>query len=197
MSTAQLAALARRLNRDAGAEHVPALYFFTDGARTPDPVRVAQTLPRGAAVVYRHFGADERLDVARALARVCRSRGLALLIAADPDLAQRVGAAGVHWPERDLPSRRTPSFALVTAAAHSAEAVARAVSARADACFLSPVFPTNSTSGRAALGLFRASQIARAAAIPTIALGGVNAHTSARLAGRGFAGLAAVEALSA
>ena len=33
-----LARLARRLNRDAGAPPIPALYFFTDPERTPDPV---------------------------------------------------------------------------------------------------------------------------------------------------------------
>jgi len=196
MSTAQLAALAQRLNRDAGAPAVPALYFLTDGPRTPDPERTAERLPRGAAVIYRHFGAEDRASVARRLARVCRSRGLSLLIAADPHLAQQVGA-GVHWPERDLPRRREPGFAFVTAAAHSPEAVARAAAAGVDACLLSPVFPTNSLSGRAPMGLFRASQIARSGAIPVIALGGVNARTGARLAGRGFAGLAAVEALLA
>src|SRR5262245_43623873 len=78
-----LAALARRLNRDAGGPAIPSLFFFTDPERTPDPVGVAKRLPRGTAVVYRHFGADERADVARRLVRVCRSHGLVLLIAAD------------------------------------------------------------------------------------------------------------------
>ena len=34
-----LAALARRLNREAGNPPIPALYFFTDPVRTPDPMR--------------------------------------------------------------------------------------------------------------------------------------------------------------
>lgn len=175
---------------------MPSLYFFTDPGRTPDPVRVAERLPRGAAVVYRHFGATDRWSVARALIRVCRRRGLALLIAADPALAQRIGADGVHWPEQRLPEQRDVGARLVTAAAHSAAGLARAARFGVDACVLSPVFATRSSSGRSPLGLFRASQLARSVGVPTVALGGINAQTARLLPGRGFAGLAAVDALA-
>lgn len=188
-----LAAVARRLNRDAGGPPIPSLFFFTDPARTPDPVSVARRLPRGTAVVYRHFGARERAQVARELATLCRSRGLLLLISADPELASRVGADGVHWPEARLRPRHGEG--LITAAAHSAHAISAAAAAGVDACVLSPIFPTRSDAQRKPLGLFRASQIARAASLPVIALGGVNAHTARDLIGRGFAGLAAVDAL--
>jgi thiamine-phosphate pyrophosphorylase len=189
-----LAAQAARLNRDAGAPPIPALYFFTDPARTPDPCAIAKRLPRGTAIVYRHFGAPERAATARGLMAIARGRGLKLLIAADPELARRVGADGVHWPQARLQTRG--DFALVTASAHTAGDVARAASAGVDACVLSPVFPTQSSSARTPLGLFRASQITRASAIPVIALGGVNATRARLLSGRGFAGIAAVEAFS-
>lgn len=167
---------------------------MTDPARTPDPCAVARRLPAGAAVIYRHFGAPERRRTARTLARICEARGLALLIAADPDLAREVDADGVHWPEARLPAARD-AFALVTVAAHSREAVARVAAFGADACILSPVFPTRSASARKPLGLFCASQIARGSSIPVIALGGVGARSASRLSGRGFAGVAAVDAL--
>ncbi len=194
MSVNALAALARRLNRAAGAPAVPALYFFTDPERTPDPASIARALPAETAVVYRHFGASDRVRVARQLATICRSRRLHLLIAADPDLARRVGASGLHWPERKMPEVRTEGFALITCSGHSREAVMRAAALRADACMLAPIFETQSASGNAPLGLFRASQIARSSAIPVIALGGVNARTAARLSGRGFSGVAAIDA---
>jgi thiamine-phosphate pyrophosphorylase len=192
-SAHQLAALARRLNRDAGGPAIPALFFFTDPKRTPDPVSAAKRLPRGAAVVYRHFGALDRAPVARELAAVCRARALTLLIAADPELARDVRADGVHWPEARIARRDGPG--LVTAAAHSAEAIARAAAYGADACILSPIFPTRSKPRREPLGLFRASQLARRSAIPVIALGGVSADNARLLAGRGFAGVAAIDAL--
>lgn len=190
-----LGALALRLNREAGGPPIPALYFFTDPVRTPDPVAIAKRLPRETAIVYRHFGAPDRASVARALARICHRRGLKLLIAADPGLARRVGAAGVHWPERLL-THEFERFGLTTAAAHSTAGVLRAAALGLDACVLAPVFPTRSGSGRKALGLFRASQLAHLASVPVIALGGVNPDTANRLAGRGFAGIAAVESLA-
>ena len=195
-SATVLAALARRLNREAGSPPLPALYFFTDPQRTPDPAAIAATLPRGTAIVYRHFGADERVRIARDLRRVARARDLPLLIAADPELARRVGADGVHWPERLLGSAHQ-RHGITLAAAHSARAVERAAALGADACVLAPVFQTNSASGNAPLGLIRASRIARNAPLPIIALGGVNTQTAERLPGRGFAGCAAVEALIA
>lgn len=189
-----LAGLARRLNREAGAPLIPALFFLTDPERTPDPCAAVRGLPRGTAVIYRHFGESRRERVARRLAGLCSGRGLLLLIAADPLLARRVGADGVHWPEARLPAERD-AFPLVTASAHAAAAIARAAAFGADACLLSPIFPTRSAGSRAPLGLFRGSQIARAANLPVIALGGVNASNGARLCGRGFAGLAAIDAL--
>jgi thiamine-phosphate pyrophosphorylase len=189
----QLAALARRLNRDAGSPAIPALFFLTDPERTPDPLAAAKRLPRGTAVVYRHFGATDRAHIARQLAAICRSRALILLIAADPELARRVGADGVHWPEARIAPRDGPG--LITAAAHNADAVARAARYGADACILSPVFPTRSKPRREPLGVFRASQLAQRSAIPVIALGGVTARNAQLLAGRGFAGVAAIDAL--
>lgn len=187
-----LAAQAARLNREAGRPAIPALFFFTDPGRTPDPCAVARRLPRETAIVYRHFGAEDRVQVARALRGIARSRQLKLLIAADEDLAAHVGADGVHWPHRLAP--RTRGGGIVTVSAHDRGEVAAAARLNADACILSPVFPTRSASGHKALGLFRASQLARAAHVPVIALGGVSAKTATRLSGRGFAGCAAVDA---
>jgi thiamine-phosphate pyrophosphorylase len=190
-----LAAAAARLNRDAGCPPIPSLYFFTDPERVPDPVAAVRRLPRGAAIVYRHFGAPERKRIARQLAELCQARGLTLLVGADPGLAEDCGADGVHWPERLAPKQRGNHFRLVTGAAHNARALRHAERAQLDACVLSPVFPTKSASAHAPLGLFRASWLARRCAVPVIALGGVNARNAHRLIGRGFAGLAAVEAL--
>lgn len=187
-----LAASARRLNLEAGAPAIPALFFFTDPRRTRDPVAVARRLPRGTAIVYRHFGAPERAHVARQLVSIARGRGLIVLIAADPELAQRCGAHGVHWPQALAPSRR--GAGLVTVAAHDAGALSRAQALGADAAVLAPVFETRSRSGNEPLGLFRASQLARSVQLPVIALGGINASNATRLSGRGFAGCAAVDA---
>jgi thiamine-phosphate pyrophosphorylase len=190
-------AIARRLNRAAGAPRLPPLLFLTDPSRTPDPAAAAARLPRGAAVLFRHFGAADRLAVAARLARVCGRRGLSFLIAADPSLARLTRAKGIHWPERSIAKRRPrrPLW-IVTAAAHSRKGLARARLANADAVLLSPIFRSASPSAGRPLGALRASRLAAQAGLPVYALGGVTSKTARRLIGLRFAGIAAVGTLA-
>lgn len=102
----------------------------------------------------------------RALKRLCRQRGLLLLVAADARLARAIGADGLHLPESLVAAPGWQRFKrpgwLVTAAAHSGAAIARAFSHGADAVLVSPVFPTASHPGGPALGLLRFARLARA-----------------------------------
>jgi thiamine-phosphate pyrophosphorylase len=184
---------ARRGRRKA----LPALLFFTDPVRTPDPEAVARTLPRGAAIVYRHFGAPDAEARAGRLLAIARQRGLALLIGRDAALAARVGADGVHLPERlahrARPLKRARPDWIVTAAAHSLRA-ARALGP--DAVVLSPALPSHSPSAGPPLGPARLAGLVRQARRPAYALGGVTNETARRLLGAGLVGLAAVEGLS-
>lgn len=174
------------------------MMLFTDPVRTPDPVAIARRLPRGAGVVYRAFGEAGAIEQGRTLANMCRRRGLMFLVGADSALAARLGADGVHLPER-LAFRAGRLLALrsrfrVTAAAHSLPAARRAAKAGAEAIVVSPVFPSRSPSAGRPLGLFGLAQIVRNAGAPVCALGGVNARSARRLKLTGVAGLAAVEA---
>lgn len=172
---------------------LPSLLAFTDPARTPDPVALARRMPRGAALVYRAFGAKDAEAVARKLKTVARTRGLVLLIGADPRLAARIGADGVHLPER-LARRaralRRPGW-VVTAAAHSVRA-ARVEGV--DAVVISAAFPSNSASAGKPLGPVRLAQMVRAAGRPAYALGGVTDENARRLLPTGVVGIAGVDA---
>lgn len=178
---------------------MPALLFFTDPERTPDPEAVAARLPAGGAIVYRHFGASDAEARARRLLAIARARGLKLLIGQDIALAARIGAAGVHLPERL--AHRAPAVRnahprwLVTSAAHSLAAARRS---RADAVVVSVALPSRSASaaGRA-LGPVRLATLVRGAGRPAYALGGINNKTARRLLDAGLVGLAAVEGFSA
>ena len=196
----------RRLEREAQAlgrrarfrkpAFLPALWLFTDPDRTPDPVAAAAALPRGSGVVVRTFGRPEVEALAPALARLARERRLVLLIGADADLARRVGAAGVHLPQRlahRLPSLRArhPRWTLTTAA-HDARALRRAAALGADAAFLSPVFPSLSPSAGRPLGPVRTAALVRGARVAVYALGGVDRRTIVGLRGTGVAGVAGV-----
>ena len=180
---------------------MPSLIFVTDPDRTPDLLSIAERLPRGAGVIHRGFGQPGARETAAALGRLARARGLTLLIGADAELAAAVGAAGVHLPERLLAQvarvrSQRPGW-LLTGAAHSRAALARAGRLELDAALVSPVFPSRSPSALSLLGTARLAAWVRESTLPVIALGGVDARTAPRLLGTGVAGLAAVEAFAA
>ena len=168
---------------------------FTDPERTPDPLALAARLPPGSALVYRAFGAEGAEGTAARLAAALHARGVRLLIGADAALASRVGADGVHLPERMAAQARRikamhPDW-IVTAAAHSLRAARQGA---ADAAVVSAVFPSRSPSAGSPLGVLRLARIAHAAGRPVYALGGVSDANAARLKDLPLAGLAAVDA---
>jgi thiamine-phosphate pyrophosphorylase len=171
---------------------------FTDPARTPDPAALARRLPKGAALVFRAFAAADAEAQGRRLRALVHARGGRLLVGADAGLAARIGADGVHLPERAAARARAlkagrPGW-IVTAAAHSLTAARRARAAGADAAVVSAVFPSRSPSAGAPIGTLRLAAVARRAGLPVYALGGVNELTARRLKDLPLAGLAAVAA---
>ncbi|QUD90841.1 thiamine phosphate synthase [Phenylobacterium montanum] len=195
-----MAATARLLSRRANPG-LPGLWFVTDPARTPDPVATVAQLPRGSAVIFRAFGATDAVELGRALRQATRKAGVLLLAGADSALARRIGADGIHLPERLAHRagqlRRARPGSLVTAAAHDAAAIRKARRAGAQAVLVSPVFPSRSPSAGRPLGVLRFQALARGAGVPVVALGGINSRTARRLKGTCAAGLAAVEGVTA
>jgi thiamine-phosphate pyrophosphorylase len=170
---------------------------FTDPQRTPDPMALAARLPPGAALVYRAFGAPDAEAVGRRLLALVRARRGRLLIGLDAGLAARLGADGVHLPERAAGRARALKTArpawIVTAAAHSPRAARQARAAGVDAVVVSAVFSSRSASAGAPLGPLGLARIVRIAGVPVYALGGVNDRTAACLRDIRLAGLAAVD----
>lgn len=187
------------------ADRLPLIILVTDKTRLPDPAAAIRRLPRGSAVILRHYGQPDRHALAHRLASLCRRRGVRLLIAGNWRLAAAVGAGGVHLPEaatRQGPmawggksALRRPGF-LVTAAAHSPAALWRAKRAGADAALLSPVFATASHPGAKGIGVLRFAAWCRQAPLPVYALGGIDRQTACRLMNADTAGFAAIGALA-
>jgi thiamine-phosphate pyrophosphorylase len=158
----------------------PSLWLFTDSKRLPDPRGAVARLPRGrAGVVFRHDDATDRIRLGRDIARICRSRRLALVVAGDVRLSAALRAGvhlrGGHWP---MPIRRR---CLVTSSAHSFPDLRRAAQAGARIAFLSPVFVTASHPGARSLGAARWSALAHHATITVAALGGIDGRSARRL----------------
>ena len=153
---------------------LPTLWLMTDERMGPALWTALERLPRGSGVVFRHFATPpaERTAIFTRLSRVARRRRLIVV------------RAGVKGQSPDL---------------HPAHSRREAVSARragADLVLVSPVYPTRTHPGAPALGPIRAAMIARAAGVPAIALGGMNASRFKRLRALGFAGWAAIDGLT-
>jgi thiamine-phosphate pyrophosphorylase len=194
-------AVKQRQHCKAPADRLPVLWLFTDAARLPDPLAAIARLPRGGlcGVVFRHDGVAGRADLAMQVARLCRKRGLPLVVAGDARLSARVNAGlhlrGGRWPDSRRPRQRQRS-ALVTSSAHDIAELRRAVSAGAEIIFLSPAFPTLTHAGSTALGAARWANIARRKVNAKIySLGGVNGDNVHLLAGF-CAGVGAISALN-
>lgn len=204
---ANLAEQAARLNRATGmrARRAARASFalLTDRTRLPDPLPLLDLLPVGGLVILRHYGAPERADLACRLARQCRARRLGLLVAGDLAMAVALGA-GLHLAEARareanarirLWHRRTGR--VLSVAAHSRPALARAARIGADLALLSPVFVTASHPEARPLGALRFRLLARGARLPVWALGGVNSFTVRALRASRAAGIATVGGLLA
>ncbi len=176
------------------------MLFFTDPERTPVADLVLAGMPRGSGIVFRAFGAPDALAQARRLATIARRRHVTFLVGASAALAIAGRADGLHLPERlanrSGDNRRLRRRFLLTAAAHSLPAAARARRAGVDAIVLSPVFPSASPSAGRPIGARRFAALVRAAAAPCYALGGVNGRTVRALRKSGAIGVAAVSALT-
>lgn len=179
---------------------LPALVLFTDDERLGNALPSIGALPRGSMVILRHRNMINRHALAQAVAHIAWQRRLIWLVADDALAAAKFGADGVHFPETKIGDAahwraRRPDW-VITCAAHSLRACAKASRAGADTIFLAPVFATRSHPHARTLGPLRASLIAKLVPAPIHALGGINTYTAKRLASQRFSGIAAIDALA-
>ena len=180
----------RRFEIDA-----PPLIYLTDPARNNDPSKTIVNLPAGSAVIYRHFGAENRIDYAWKLRTITTLKKCRLLIANDPELAMSVNADGVHWPERFAGNAKywRQRFSFMTGSAHSRTALHTISMRYVDAALLSTVFPSSSPSASEPIGALKFRTIAHSAPLATYALGGVLAENVLTIADAG--GIAAISGI--
>jgi thiamine-phosphate pyrophosphorylase len=167
---------------------LPRLWLMTDERQGETLWRTLERLPRGAGVVFRHYGADRRKDLFVRVRKVARRRGLVLVLAGPAELARKWGAAGTHGSR----GRGVPS--LTTASVHNLAEIRAAEQAGAQLLFLSPVFATRSHPGAKPLGRLRFTLLAGQTRLPVVALGGMNERRARSLAGA--YGWAAIDAWS-
>ena len=174
---------------------LPSLWFMTDRKKLTNPTSVALSLPKGAGVVLRDYDMPDRFVLAQKLSKICKERGLIFLVGKDLDLAFKVSANGVHFPEYFLnnlkPSVVSPNW-LFTFASHGISSLKKGVILGADAAFLSPAFPTSTHPDRPHLGPLGLARLANSVDIPIIALGGITSDIACNLRGTGIEGISGI-----
>jgi len=136
-------------------------------ARLAQGLRLIQVREKGMqAAALEHFAA-----AVIAKARPC---GAHVLINSDVELAQRVGAHGVHLTAAQLMLlERTPALGWCAASCHSAAELARAIELGVDFAVLGPVQATPSHPDSTPLGWEGFAAVVRGASLPVFALGGM------------------------
>ena len=159
------------------------------------------------------LGEPALVDLGTRAAEICRRRGARLLVNADPEVARRCGAGGVHLTgdrlarmlrDRPLaagegaPSRASESEGsrdfLVAASCHDARDIERARVAGCDFAVLGPVRETATHPGARVLRWRGFAPLARCAGMPVYAIGGLGDADIAAASTSGGQGVAAIRA---
>ena len=142
---------------------------------------------------------DALLTIALRLKKLCRKYHIPLIINDNPELAKECRADGLHLGQDDAAinySRKIIGDEIfIGISAHSvAEAVA-AECAGADYLGVGAMFTTETKSDAKPLSRVTLMEITRSVGIPVVAIGGIDRHNIADLAGTNIAGVAVVSAI--
>ncbi len=182
------------------ALRLPTLYLISP---EPEPraaflPKLAQCLDAGVRLLQlraKHLAPGDFRQLAAQSVELCASYGARLLLNANPEYAQSLGAAGVHLTVARLVRLRERPLDhrfLVAASCHNAVEIEHACNIGVDFVVLGPVRPTPSHPHAKALGWRRFLDLARASQVPVFALGGLKPKDMAQVWHCGAQGIAAI-----
>jgi thiamine-phosphate pyrophosphorylase len=149
---------------------------------------------RWASLREKDLSAEEQMNLARELLALARRFGARLTLHGDARLALAAGLDGVHLPAAADPAAARSLLgadALIGISIHSAAEARMLDRALVDYAVLGPVYATTSKPGYGpALGPEGVRLIARGAAVPIIAIGGITPDRVADVMRAGAAGVA-------
>ena len=177
----------------------PPLLLVTDRrqARRPLTNVVAAALEAGCRWVSlreKDLPRDEQILLARALSRMAHAVGATLTVHGESALAKALGADGVHLPsgsDAATARRLLGAGKLVGVSIHTVTEAEAMTPALVDYALAGPAFETASKpSYGPEIGRKGLAEIARAAPVPVLAIGGINAARVGELIAAGAAGVA-------
>lgn len=139
--------------------------------------RLRSSLARGMKMIQireKQLSSEQLLQFARKVMAEATPYSAKVLINSDLDLAQKLGAAGVHFSAAQLMALQLkPQGLLCGASCHNQSELLQAARLGLDYVMLSPVQPTRSHPQANALGWERFAQLIAGYALPVYALGGM------------------------
>jgi len=177
----------------------PPLLLVTDRhqARAPLAEVVAAALAGGCRWVSlreKDLSADEQVSLARMLLPIARRHAAHLTVHGDAALAKACGADGVHLPSgSDVAAGRAllGRDKLIGVSIHTVTQAETIDPGAADYAIAGPAYETASKPGYGPeIGRKGLGEIARAARVPLLAIGGVNAARAAEVLAAGAVGIA-------
>ena len=135
------------------------------------------------------------------LKALCDRYKVPLIINDRLDIAQAVGAAGVHLGQDDLPCAVARQILgddyVIGVSAHNPEEAVQAAAAGADYLGCGAVFGTATKQDVAKLGLANLQAIRKVVTLPMVGIGGINVDNYAEVLGTGADGAAIVSGILA
>lgn len=186
------------------AARLPPLYLITPEPRgeTDDFLRaLEQSLRAGIRLVQlraKTLAGDDYKRLAEQSLHLCRNYQAQLMLNAPPQLAQELGADGVHLDSTrlmTLDERPLGRELWVTASCHNATELAHACRIGVDFAVVSPVLETASHPGAQTLGWTGLHALTEQATVPVYALGGMTPGDLPQAWAHGAQGIAAIGAL--
>ncbi len=179
-------------------------YFITDETAKISPVQQVMTAIRGGAtmVQYRNKSfTTKAFSEVQQIQTICRANGVPFIINDNILLARAVKADGVHLGQDDeavsLAREVLGKAALVGISVSTVEELARTDLDGCDYIGTGPVFGTISKpDAKPTIGLEGISAVAKATALPVVAIGGVDSSTAADCLTAGAQGVAVISCIS-
>lgn len=182
------------------------LYAVTDrkwlkpGEKLVD--RVEDALKGGVTFVQlreKELGYDEFLAEALEIQALCRKYRVPFVINDNVQIAQEIGADGVHVGQSDMEAGDVREMLgpdkIIGVSAQTVEQALRAQERGADYLGVGAVFPTSSKDDAVEVDRETLEQICRAVDIPVVAIGGISRNNISELRGSGVCGVALISAI--
>ena len=166
---------------------------------------VVETLVRSGVTCVqlreKHASDEEIISEGKKLNEICRKHHVPLIVNDRPDLAKKIGAAGVHVGLSDMGIEKARELLgedfIIGGSAHNVKEALQAQKAGADYIGCGAVFGSQTKSDVTTLAKEELCAIWEAVEIPVVAIGGITAENIKELTGTGIDGVAVVSGLFA